>query len=552
MDHSSASAEHVHYNHAGRPHGASAPPSLDGNAQESASGFQAGTVKTSNNDMVYLLTGDGQSNATVPSSWVTVPWSQILKELQGNEHLCLALGRAVSTQQGIRNKLLRVLSDGSNTSSSANSSLDFSDFSLASALDNSTAPGSELFAGGNQSDNIWDSPLATNTQHEQVQNTPLTSSADESPMSAAKPSFWATTASVQPMNLNVANLANLPAMPTPAGSVLSPTAIPMLGSSFAKEIIASSDTIDQMILREREYNQERKEYIWSQLDLMLYEIDDPLAQNAIREEGSIKMTFPIGTMLLCKEKDGAIASPAYTAGNPHSNEWLKCQVCHHKCSYRADTSSLKRPKVNLRSCVIASVEAYRSFKQTIREHFQKCLWLGDNHPLKVLSALQLRVLERESQGLLPNRRRARGIRPGHHPSVGGIQPSASPAVKYSPYPAARPPPVYSGNVGVQIAPVARSITPASMMGSSMMGRPEGHPFFGMAPLPSMPSMLAPMQMEPAQYTGNPYSVPITRNTVSHLHMQNMPNTNGRHYNNAGDSPLTNSISGGESPEARMR
>ena len=37
----------------------------------------------------------------------------------------------------------------------------------------------------------------------------------------------------------------------------------------------------------------------------------------------------------------------------------------------------------------------------------QCVYLDERHPLKVLSALQLSVLERESQGLLPNRRRAR-------------------------------------------------------------------------------------------------------------------------------------------------
>ncbi|KAK9894089.1 hypothetical protein P389DRAFT_174085 [Cystobasidium minutum MCA 4210] len=96
-------------------------------------------------------------------------------------------------------------------------------------------------------------------------------------------------------------------------------------------------------------------------------------------------------MLLAYEKDGTIATPAYSNLHPHSNEWLKAQVCHRSCPYRAGTASLKRPK-------------------TVREHFRKCVYLDDKHPLKVLSALQLGVLEREANGQLPNRRRAKVIR----------------------------------------------------------------------------------------------------------------------------------------------
>ena len=37
----------------------------------------------------------------------------------------------------------------------------------------------------------------------------------------------------------------------------------------------------------------------------------------------------------------------------------------------------------------------------------QCVWLDQSHPLKVLAAMQLVVLERESQGLLPRQRRGR-------------------------------------------------------------------------------------------------------------------------------------------------
>lgn len=41
---------------------------------------------------------------------------------------------------------------------------------------------------------------------------------------------------------------------------------------------------------------------------------------------------------------------------------------------------------------------------------EQCVFLDEHHPLKVLSGLQLAVLEKESQGLLPNRRKARSAR----------------------------------------------------------------------------------------------------------------------------------------------
>ena len=164
----------------------------------------------------------------------------------------------------------------------------------------------------------------------------MTSSADESPLSPAKASFWGFTP--DSTRLHATGLPNImPSMPAPintaatvgvaASSALSPTAVPMLGKTFAKTLTASEDTIDRMILQERAYNVDTKEYVWSQLDATLYEIDDPQAAHVASEEGSIKMIFPPGTMLLCKEKDGATCSPAYTTSNPHSNEWLKTQVC---------------------------------------------------------------------------------------------------------------------------------------------------------------------------------------------------------------------------------
>jgi hypothetical protein len=42
----------------------------------------------------------------------------------------------------------------------------------------------------------------------------------------------------------------------------------------------------------------------------------------------------------------------------------------------------------------------------------QCVYLDEHHPLKVLCSLELAAHERSSQGLLPNRRRTRGARPG--------------------------------------------------------------------------------------------------------------------------------------------
>ena len=42
----------------------------------------------------------------------------------------------------------------------------------------------------------------------------------------------------------------------------------------------------------------------------------------------------------------------------------------------------------------------------------QCVYLDDQHPLKLLCTLELAAHERASQGLLPNRRRTRGARLG--------------------------------------------------------------------------------------------------------------------------------------------
>lgn len=121
---------------------------------------------------------------------------------------------------------------------------------------------------------------------------------------------------------------------------------------------ARSDTIDPFLLAQHDviHNENTLEYVWSRSDSTLYKAESLQGQQAVTEPGTIKFVFPPRTMLLAYEKDGTIATPAYSNLHPHSNEWLKAQVCHRSCPYRAGTASLKRPK-------------------TVREHFRKVSWV---------------------------------------------------------------------------------------------------------------------------------------------------------------------------------
>lgn len=119
-------------------------------------------------------------------------------------------------------------------------------------------------------------------------------------------------------------------------------------------LTARTDTVDPFLLAQPDviHNEQTLEYVWSRSDSTLYKLESLQGQQAITESGSIQFVFPPKTMLLTYEKDGTIATPAYSNLHPHSNEWLKSQVCHRSCPYRAGTASLKRPK-------------------TVREHFRK-------------------------------------------------------------------------------------------------------------------------------------------------------------------------------------
>jgi hypothetical protein len=143
-------------------------------------------------------------------------------------------------------------------------------------------------------------------------------------------------------------------------------------------MIAREDTIDPFLLADPCVmpNDTTLKYVWSHSDTTLYKADTAQGQQALTESGTIQLVFPPRTMLMAQEKDGTLATPAYSNLHPHSNEWLKAQVCHRSCPYRAGTASLKRPK-------------------TVREHFRKVspftsYWMCHDMIHKLIIAILLR------------------------------------------------------------------------------------------------------------------------------------------------------------------
>jgi len=86
-------------------------------------------------------------------------------------------------------------------------------------------------------------------------------------------------------------------------------------------LTASQDVIDPIILQERPSNDETAEFIWSPLELTLYSMDSMRASTILKEPDAVRLVFPPQTMIIAKEKDGVVSTPAYTLTHPHSNEW---------------------------------------------------------------------------------------------------------------------------------------------------------------------------------------------------------------------------------------
>ena len=142
------------------------------------------------------------------------------------------------------------------------------------------------------------------------------------------------------------NSSTVPFGGFPGYQAAPPAAAPPAQSTiggFPSICTAQQGTIDPSVLGQVENNLDTAEYIWSQVDQSLYEVGNPRAINALGTPGSIRMVFPPHTFICAWEKDGTLASPAFRPLHPHSNQWLKAQVCDARCAYRAGTSSLKRP-----------------------------------------------------------------------------------------------------------------------------------------------------------------------------------------------------------------
>lgn len=145
-------------------------------------------------------------------------------------------------------------------------------------------------------------------------------------------------------NPSTTDLGAIPSYQTtvPSTSVVAGGLTGILGG-FPSVCTAVSGTIDPAVLEQVETNPKTEEYIWSHADQSLYELGNIRAANAKGQPGSIRMVFPPHTFICAWEKDGTMASPAFRPLHPHSNQWLKAQVCDSRCAYRAGTSSLKRP-----------------------------------------------------------------------------------------------------------------------------------------------------------------------------------------------------------------
>lgn len=92
-------------------------------------------------------------------------------------------------------------------------------------------------------------------------------------------------------------------------------------SAYPNVVTATTETIDPNIMTQVETNLNLEEYIWCPVDTSLYEMGNGRAIEAMGRPGAIRMVFPPNTMIMAWEKDGSLASPAFRALHPHSNQW---------------------------------------------------------------------------------------------------------------------------------------------------------------------------------------------------------------------------------------
>lgn len=116
---------------------------------------------------------------------------------------------------------------------------------------------------------------------------------------------------------------SLPPMPAPRSSAAASAGVSM--TELDGFYVANPSTIDPFLneVRDVTLNSKTEEYIWHPADCTLYRLDSAQGRQALAaaEPGCTKFRFPPGTMIMTIEKDGAIASPAYSPAHPHSNEW---------------------------------------------------------------------------------------------------------------------------------------------------------------------------------------------------------------------------------------
>ena len=261
--------------------------------------FLQGRVESSSAQFLYISVGSGH--------WLTIPWEQILTEIYRSKTLTAAVLAGLSANIQPKNEVISM-----------------------PQISVPSTPAPPTFS------------LAA------VEPRPVALPLPPTPASVSIPAMPETPVR-QPFSTNTIDAASTLA-------AFNDSSVPIVGGHYPAVVVAPADTIDRLILSERAYNTEQREYVWSHASLELYEVDSQEGQLALQESATIRMIYPPGTMLLARDADGHEASPAWVARRADmkpSNEWLKAQTCHHMCeAYRSGTSRLSRAA-------------------TIRSHFQK-------------------------------------------------------------------------------------------------------------------------------------------------------------------------------------
>ena len=286
----------------------------------SESTFYEGTIGSSSTQAVYVHVRPDGTPPEGPGFWVTLAWTQLTKELLTHEsvlqHLMDQLhspGHAKQRMQSIRNLANTGLPPTDNAATSNNGI--FND--LPPMPSPPPAPEFQI-----------DSPLFPIPEDLSLWKSHR-GSIGASPFSSIPVSYDGASSRDGPDILTcdawlAKDTPNTPAYPDSAAyysTSPSEVAQPHLFSPHLRCLTAGQDVIDPAVLQERPSNLNTEEFVWSPSDCCLYGIGNPRAPAALKEPDAVKLVFPPATMLIAKEKDGMMASPAYTLTHPHSNEW---------------------------------------------------------------------------------------------------------------------------------------------------------------------------------------------------------------------------------------